>query len=174
MPMSAKLERALVSSDELALLSGTHHPEIYELDRKELVAVQSRLRDLRGKARTVTRHKQREEKGKSAPRGKAFPGSSEQPLKRKQLLAAAVKRVNKEIDRRDRFDAKAMHVEAAHKALAQVRAANFASDMPASRTAGSGLQPKASTKRRRIVHRGRVGSILKQNKVGQAIRDARP
>lgn len=76
MSMSAKQERALLNSDEIAVLRSTHHPEIYELGRKELTDLQTRLRDLRDKARTLTRQKQRETRGKSEPRGKSFPGSS--------------------------------------------------------------------------------------------------
>jgi len=173
MSMSAKRENALLTQDEIAILRATHHPEIYELDRKQLTEARVRLRELRGKARTLTRQKQREARGKSEQRGKSFPASSEQPLKRKQLFAAALKRVNKEIDRLDRLEAKSRHVEAAHRALAEVRAANFEPAIPASRTAGAGMQPQDSIRRRRTLPRSQVGSVLKQNKVAQAVRDAR-
>jgi hypothetical protein len=171
--MSAKQEHALLTADEIALLRSTHHPDIYGLERKDIAALQARLRDLRAKAKTVTRHKQREAKGKSEPRGKAFPASPDQPQKRKQLFAAALKRVNKELSRLNKIDAKIKHVEAAHKALAQARTAKFAPAFATGRPAGTGMQANESTKRRRIVHRGKVGSILKQNKVAQAIRDNR-
>ena len=173
--MSLKQEYALLKPDEVALLRSTHHPELYELERKALVALQGRLRDLRGQAKTVARHKQRETRGKSAPRGKAFPASADQPRKRKQVFAAALKRVNRELKRLAELDAKAQHVEAAHKALAQLRASKFAPTAPvAGRTEGKGMQPQETIRRRRILHRGKVGSVLKQNKVSQAIRDARP
>lgn len=174
MSMSLKQEHALLTPDEIATLRSTHHPELYDLDRKELVALQARLRDLRGKAKTVSRQKQREARGKSEPRGRAFPGSAEQPQKRKQLFAAALKRVNKEVERLAKLEAKAIHVEAAKKALAQVRSANFVAAFPPSSTQGTGMRAQESIKRRRVLPRAKVGSVLKQNKVAQAVRDARP
>lgn len=173
MSMSAKQERALLNADEIALLSKTHHPDIYDQDRSELIALQVRLRDLRSKARTVTRHKQREEKGRSEARGKAFPGSSDQPQRRKQIFAAALKRVNKEISRLQKIDANAQHVEAAHKALAQARSAKFEPAIPSGKTAGTGMKSVESRRRRSTLPRSKVGSVLKQNKVAQAVRDAR-
>ncbi|MBN9290555.1 MAG: hypothetical protein J0H36_05400, partial [Hyphomicrobium denitrificans] len=71
-------------------------------------------------------------------------------------------------------EAKVEHVEAAHKALAQRRASNFRPAVPASRTSGTGMQPQESIRRRRVLPRGKVGSVLKQNKIAQAARDARP
>jgi len=174
MSMSAKTERALLSSDEIAVLRSTHHPEIYDLSRKELTELQTRLRDMRDKARTLTRQKQRETRGKSEPRGKSFPGSVEQPQRRKQLFAAALKRVKKELSRLSKLEAKMEHVEAAHKALAQRRASNFKPAFPAGRTSGTGMPSQESVRRRRVLPRGKVGSVLKQNKVAQAARDARP
>jgi hypothetical protein len=174
MSMSAKLEYALLKPDEIALLRSTHHPEIYDLDRKEIVSLRARLRDLRGKAQTLARQKQRETRGKSEPRGKSFPGGAEQPKKRKQLFAAALKRINNEMKRLTKMEAKAQHVEAAHRALAQLRASNFVPVVPPSRTAGEGMEPVENRRRRRILPRGKVGSVLKQNKVAQAVRDARP
>jgi hypothetical protein len=175
MSMSAKREQALLQQDEIGLLRTTHHPGIYGLDRKELSDMRSRLRDMRGKAKTVARQKQREARGKADARGRSFPGSADQPLMRKQLFAAALKRVNKEIVRLDQMEAKARHVEAAHRAFAQLRAAQFETPSPApQRTKDKGMQPVESTKRRRVLPRGKVGSVLKQNKIAQAIRDARP
>ena len=172
--MSLKQEHALLKPDEIALLRSTHHPELYDLERKDLAALQTRLRDLRSKAKTMSRHKQREARGKSEPRGKAFPASADQPQKRKQVFAAALKRVNKELDRLAKLDAKARHIEAAQKALAQLRTSKFTPAAPASRTEDTGMRPQESTRRRRVLPRGKVGSVLKQNKVAQAVRDARP
>ena len=174
MSMSLKQEYALLEPDEIELLRSTHLPELYDLERKDVVALQARLRDLRGKAKTVTRQKQREARGKAEPRGKAFPASVDQPQKRKQVFAAALKRVNKELKRLSMLDARARHREAAQKALAQLRASKFSSAIPASRTEGKGMQPHESIRRRRTLHRGKVGSVLKQNTISQAIRDARP
>ena len=57
-----------------------------------------RLRQMRDKERALTRQKQREVRGKAEPRGGSFP-DAQHPLHRKQVFAAALKRVNKELGR---------------------------------------------------------------------------
>ena len=173
MSMSLKQEHALLSPDEIALLRSTHHPALYDLKRDDLVALQGRLRDLRGKAKTRLRQKQRESRGKSEARGRSSSGSADSPQKRKQLFAAALKRVNTEITRLRNLETKAHNVEAARKALAQLRASKFKPAFPTSRTEGTGMQPQESTRRRRVLPRSKVGSVLKQNRMAQAVRDAR-
>jgi len=172
MTLSAKLEHALLDQDEIVLLRSTHHPEIYALNHKQLTDAQGRLRALRGKARTLTRQKQHEAKGTSERRGKSFPGNPEGPQRRKQLFASALKRVNKELHRLKKLDAKAHHVEAAHRALSQLRDAKFEPTPPTNQTRRDGMQPKESRRRRRVLPRGKIGSVLKQNTIAQAIRDA--
>jgi hypothetical protein len=173
MTLSAKLEHALLEKDEIVLLRSTHHPEIYVLGRKQLVDTQSRLRMLRGKAKTLTRQKQREAKGKSEVRGRTFPGELHGPQRRKQLFASALKRVNKELHRLEKLEAKARHVDAAHQALSLLRDAKFVPTVRANSTPGTGMQVKESRRRRRVLARGKVGSVLKQNKIARAVRDAR-
>ena len=172
MSTSSKLERKVLTNDEFEAVRVTHHPAIYELDAKELQALRVRLREMHGKARTLTRHKARVGRGKAAPRGKSFPGTPEQPLRRKQLIAAALKRVNKELGRLQALEARTNHVEAAHRALALKRAGNFVS-YPASATPGDGMQPIVSTRRRTKVHPSKVGRVSQATKVAQAIKDAR-
>lgn len=169
----SKAERALLSRDELKVVAASHHPTIYNLDRTELRDLQKQLRSDRSKAQTLARQKRREVRGKSEARGKSFPGTAEQPLRRKQIFANALKRVNREIERLETVEARTAHVEAAQRALAKLRAAKFASP-PSDKTANPGMQPNASTKRRRTLPRSKVGSVLKANNVSQAIRDARP
>ena len=53
---------------------------------------------MRDKERTLARENRRAVRGKGAQRGASFPGTAEHPLQRKQVFAAALKRV-KEIDR---------------------------------------------------------------------------
>ncbi len=173
MSIPSKAERALLSHDELKAIAVTHHPAIYDLDKTELRDLQKQLRSERGKARTLARQKRREVRGKSDARGKSFPGTADQPLKRKQIFSNALKRVNREIERLEIVEARTAHVEAAHRALAKLRAAKFVSP-PLGRTAGQGMQLNESAKRRRTLPRSKVGSVLKANNVAQAIRDARP
>ena len=173
MSVTSKAEQTLLSHDELKFVASSHHPAIYEIDKAGLRNLQKQLRAERGKAQTLSRQLHREVRGKAEPRGKSFPATAEQPLKRKQIFAHALKRVNRELDRLQKLEAKTEHVEAAHRALAKLRAANFISP-PSDKTAGSGMQPRQNSKRRRVLPRSKVGSVLKANKVAQAIRDARP
>jgi hypothetical protein len=132
------------------------------------------LRGQRDKARALTRQKRRETRGKAGPRGKSFPGTVEQPLRRKQIFAAALKRINKELDRLHKLEARTTHVEAARAALAQYRATKFVHHPQADATPHEGMQPsRVGIRRRTRVPGSRIGSISQATRIAQAIRDAR-
>src|SRR5262249_61780022 len=123
MSLLCKSERSNLSHDEFELVRVTHHPPIYELSPDQLRALRVRLREQRNKARALARQKQRELRGKAGPRGKSFPGTADHPLQRKQIFAAALKRINRELDRVHKIEARAEDVEAARAALAHHRPA---------------------------------------------------
>jgi hypothetical protein len=173
MSVSCKFERSLLSHEEHEVVRLTHHPAIYEHDAEGLKAVRVRLRELRSKERTLTRQKQREHRGKAERRGGSFPGTVEQPLHRKQVFAAALKRVNKELGRIQKLAARTAHVEAARRALALHRAAQFATFPPAGETAHEGMRPLPSRRRRTSVARAEIGRVSQATKIAQAVRDAR-
>jgi hypothetical protein len=173
MSVSCKFERSLFDHDDYEAIRLTHHPAIYEVEPADLAAMQSRLRKMRDKERTLSRQKRREMRGKSEARGASFPGTAERPSERKQVLAAALKRVNRELGRVRNLAARTAHVEAARKALALHRAANFVSYPSAGSNASEGMAPRASTRRRKPVTGARVGRVSQATKVAQAIRDAR-
>lgn len=173
MSASAKLERNVLSHDEYEIVRTTHHPEIYDVDDlKKLQELQARLRAFRSKEQTLLRQKRREARGKTEARGKSFPGTAEQPQKRKQIFAAALKRTNNEIRRVRALEARAQNIEAAHKALA-LRKDGFIVHRPQERTAHEGMRPVPSTRRRSHVPGSKIGSISQATKVAQAIKDAR-
>src|SRR5262252_9188642 len=99
MSVPCKFERSILSHDEYEAIRPTHHPTIYEVEPAELEAIRSRLRKMRDKEQTLSRQKRREARGKSGGRGASFTGTAERPSKRKQVFAAALKRVNKELER---------------------------------------------------------------------------
>ena len=174
MSIPIKTEQSLVSHAEFEILRGTHHPAIYQNDVAALKSLQTQLRDMLGKERTLARQKRREMRGKAEARGKSFPGTAEQAQRRKQVFAGALKRVNRELDRLQKLAMRTAHIEAAHKALAMHRAAKFA-DRPASgQTAGEGMRAKVGPRRRTVVPGSRIGSIVRATAVAQAKRDARP
>lgn len=173
MSVPCKFERSLLSHDEYEAVRVTHHPAIYDLDGTQLRATKLRLRTMRDKERTLARQKRREMRGKAEARGGSFPGTAERPSRRKQVFASALKRVNKEISRLRRLEARVAHVEAAHRALALRGAAKFIRHPATGDTAGEGMQPLPSRRRRTKVPPAKIGSISQATKDAQARRDAR-
>lgn len=173
MSIPCKLERALLSHDEYETIRLTHHPAIYDIEPAELDALRSRLRKMRGKEQTLSRQKRREVRGKSTARGASFPGTAERPAQRKQVFTAALKRVNKELERVHNLEARVAHVEAARRALALRRAANFVPYPASAPTASEGMQARPSMRRRRIVAGATIGRVSQATRVAQAVRDAR-
>jgi hypothetical protein len=173
MSVPCKFDRSLLSHDEYMMVRLTHHPAIYEFDPAELQSVLIRLRQMRDKERTLARQKQREMRGKDAPRGGSFPGTAEQPLRRKQVFASAKKRVKKELNHLRKLEARTTHVEAARRALALRRAANFQPVPPTYPASNDGMRPMQSRRRRTRVPPNRIGSVSQATKVAQAVRDSR-
>jgi len=170
MSVPCKFERSLLSHDEHETIRLTHHPSIYEIETAELEAMRPRLRKMRDKERTLGRQKRRESRGKAEARGTSFPGTASE---RKQVFAAALKRVNKELSRLHNLAARTAHVEAARKALALHRAANFTAYPPAGATADEVMVPKASSRRRKVTSGAKIGQVSQATKAAPAIRDAR-
>jgi len=173
MSIPCKLERSILSHDEHEVVLRSHHPEIYEVALDDLKALRQRLRDMRGKERTLARAKRREARGKGPSRGESFPGTAEHALRRKQVFAAALNRVNREIDRLQKLEARTANIEAARRALAMRRAAQFPPRPPAGDVAGEGMRVLPSQRRRTRVPPARIGSISQATKNAQAARDAR-
>ena len=173
MSVPCKFERSLLSHEEHEAILRSHHPAIYDASLDELKPLLLRLRGLRDKERTLAREKRREARGKGGPRGASFPGTAERPFKRKQVFVAALKRVSKEISRRDKLNARAIHVEAAHRALAMRRAAQFPSRPAAGYLAHEGMRSLPSQRRLTKVPPAKIGSISQATRNAQAARDAR-
>jgi hypothetical protein len=167
MSMPCKFERSILSFEEHQLVTRSHHPEIYESSLEDLKA------DLRNKTRTLALSRRREVRGKGPSRGASFPGTAEHLLQRKQVFSAALKRVNREIDRMGRLEARAEHVEAARTALAMRRAAQFQPPLLNTDKPREGMLPLPHRRRRTTVPPSKIGSISQATKNAQAARDAR-
>jgi hypothetical protein len=174
MSIASKAELSVLSHEEQEMVRPTHHPAIYQLDGETLRALQRRLREQRGKMRSFVRQKRRESRGKAEARGASFPGDAEQPRRRKQVFAAALKRVAKELARLRALEARTEHVEAARQALALARTEKFVHHPAAGDTPRTGPGLSRTVRRSRHVPGGTIGSIVKANKVAQARRDGRP
>ena len=151
MSVPCKFERSLLSHEEYETIRLTHHPAIYDVEVAELAAMRPRLRKMRDKERTLDQQRRRERRGKAEARGASFPGTAERASERKQVFAAALKRLNNEIRRLHNLAARTEHVEAARRALALHRAANFMTYSPAGAAANEGMVPKESKRRRKII-----------------------
>ena len=173
MSIPCKFERSVLSHDEYEIVLRSHHPGIYDSGLDDLKALRRRLRDMRDRERTLARQKRREARGKGTRRGGSFPGTAEHPSQRKQVFAAALKRVSKEIGRMQKLEARATHVEAARRALAMRRAAQFPPRPPTGDTAGEGMRALPSQRRRTRVPPARIGSASQATRNAQAARDAR-
>jgi hypothetical protein len=173
MSIPCKFERSILSYDEHEIVLRSHHPNVYDAGLDDLKALRQRLRDMRDRERTLAREKRRETRGKAAPRGGSFPGTTEHPLRRKQVFAAALKRVNKEIDRTQKLEARSAHVAAARRALAMRRAAQFPTRPPTGDAAGQGMRPLPSQRRRTRVPPAKIGAVSQATKNAQAAHDAR-
>lgn len=172
MSLPSKSERSLLSYEDFETVRVTH-PAIYDLAGKELQALKVRLREQRDKSQVLARHRQRESRGTAEPRGKSFSGPVEHPRKRKQIFSAALKRINKELDRLRKLEARAEHVDAAHRALALHRAKNLVHHPAPGDTPHHGMRPQESSRRRTKVPPSKIGSISQATKVAQAIRDSK-
>lgn len=173
MSVPCKFERSLLSHEEYETIHVTHHPAIHGIDRDGLHQVRVRLREMRDRERTLARQKRREARGKADPRGGSFPGTTERPLQRKQVFAGALKRVNKEISRLNKLEARAALTESARRALALRRAGGERHHPPAGERARHGMHPMPSGRTDPKIQPGTVGSISQATKTAQAIRDSK-
>jgi hypothetical protein len=173
MSIPCKFERSVLSFEEHELVVRSHHPEIYRNGLDDLKSLRQQLRDLRTKTRTLALTRRREVRGKGPSRGASFPGTAEHALQRKQVFSAALKRVNREIDRMEKLEARAAHVQAARTALAMRRAAQFPEPPLNTDTPNEGMRPAPRRRTRTRVSPSKIGSISQATKNAQAARDRR-
>src|SRR5262249_29607110 len=173
MSVPCKFERSILSYDEHEIILRTHHPEIYDAALDDLKALRQRLREMRDKERTLARENRRAARGKGAKRGQSFPGTADHPWQRKRVFAAAWNRVNREIDRMRKLEARPAHIEAARHALALRRAAQFPTHPPPGDTPSEGMRALPNRRRRTRVLRAKIGSVPQATKNAQAAPDAR-
>ncbi|MFN4295456.1 MAG: hypothetical protein ACK4FB_01325 [Brevundimonas sp.] len=139
MAQSRKADERYLTKDERELCDSARQPALKEMKHEELVDLAKRLRERRNRARDVSRDQRR-----TARRGgKATEGETGSDRK-KALLAAGMKRVNRELDRRraeNRGDAATANLR---KALKRKQANQWSG--PAYRNADEGLNPTPNAK----------------------------
>jgi len=172
MSVPCKSELSLLNHDEREVILSTHHPVVGEMERDGLERLRDRLRDLRDKERTLSRHRRRETKGTAEPRGKSFSGTAEHASRRQSVFAAAIKRIKNELRRIRKFEARRELGEAARRALALRRARQFARPQT-SPTSHDGMRSIPSRRRTYKIPPEKIGRVSQANKRAQARRDSK-
>jgi hypothetical protein len=139
MARSRSEENRLLNKDEQELAAQARHPALAELSDSDLTSLIGRLRERRNRARDVAARQRREMRGK-APSG-AQPAADDTGSRAKRdVLSSALKRANKEKDRRS--SGQVDMAETGRRALAMKRAAQKkeARSRPQSQSADKGMQ----------------------------------
>lgn len=143
MARSRKDEARYLDKDERDLVERSHAPALCDLAQDDLVTLARRLRERRDRAQSISRDRRR------SARGWGEEAAPDTGLKhKKELLVGAVKRVNRELDRRrgaERRGLKGRHQANLRAALSRKRA-NPAWRGPEDRTASDGMNPTPNTK----------------------------
>ena len=171
MGRSLRHERQVLNADEVALVAATHHPALAALPDKELAELRKHVRERRDRAGQIAARQRREIRGKAdRPRG-ARPVTEDLGSRAKRdVLAAAMKRLNGEAARREAKaargamkDSVARALELRRKREATAAAPRFRPDRER-RHARQGRQPLVSAQPRQT---GRSESVHEEY-AGQA------
>ncbi len=173
MARSRKQERRLLGADELTLVEKTHHPALGLLPDRDLAELRKLVRERRDRAQDIAARQRRELRGKAAPKGARAATDDSGTREKRDVLAAAMQRLNKEVTRRQAKSARHALIDGAKRALELRRAneANSARPSPG-RTANEGINPK-SPPPYTLRHPAKAGAISQHNKNMQAKRDSR-
>lgn len=174
MSVSRKMEERALSADERELVDKSRHPVIQSLSDAEISGLAKLVRERRDRARGIAERRRREMRGKAGARG-AHASQSDEGSKLKQaVLAAGMRRLNAEITRRQRLNAKLALIGSAQKALAMKYAAERADPAFNTRRSHEGLRKKVNAKTPNLIRPSERGRLRKAGAVAQAKRDARP
>jgi len=101
MSITRKAEVRSLSHTELEVVAATHHPGIRGLGLEELQRHRRLIRAFRDKARDTAHQQRREMRGKGDVRGMSPARDNAGTVQKGQILSGALKRVNREIRRRN-------------------------------------------------------------------------
>jgi len=173
MARSIKQESRLLGADELTLVEKTHHPALGLLPDGDLAELRKLVRERRDRAQDIAARQRRELRGKAAPKGARAATDDSGTREKRDVLAAALQRLNKEVTRREAKVARQALIDNAQRAL-ELRRANEANSArpPSGRTAKEGINPK-NAPAYSLRNPAKVGAISQHNKNMQAKRDSR-
>ncbi|MBP0438121.1 hypothetical protein [Tianweitania sediminis] len=166
-------ERALDKS-EMEMVAKSHHPQLQDLEDKELASLLKLVRERRDKARTEMQRRRREMRGKAAPKGATPSASAEGNKTKLEVLSTAVRRLNGERSRRDRMASQVSQAELSRNALKLKQEAGDNDEVPFNtRHAHQGMRKIAAERRNSLVRPMERGRLRKAAAVAQAKRDSR-
>jgi hypothetical protein len=175
MARSLRDERRLLSGEEFSLVEKTRYPGLRALSDRELLDLRKLVRERRDRAREIAARQRRELRGKSAPRGKTPARDNSGTQAKRDHLAQALQRLNKEVTRREvKAAARDVLMDSARRALELRRArAEKTARIATSRTSNEGIKEKAGSKPRSPRNPARLGWASQYTKDMQAKRDHR-
>ncbi len=171
MSTAVSTERRILTAQEFEAVTRSHYPLISGMDRPDLLELAKTLRTFRDKAQDVSRQRKRELRGKAERRG-ANPTRDPEGLgRKKEVFAAALKRLNREISRQSDLARPRSQGEISREALAMLRQSILRHQPAPGRTANDGMRAIPSRRRRWTTDPRRVGSISQATKNAQARKD---
>ena len=174
MGRSLKQERQLLSAAEFVLVEKTHHPFLERLSDKGLAALRKLVRARRDRTQQIAARQRRELRGKSGPKGARAATDDAGTWAKRDVLAAAMQRLDNEVTRREEKSARQALMESAARALELRRASEAKAARPfAGRTPNKGMQAKASSRPHAPRNRAKAGAISQHTKNMQAKRDSK-
>jgi hypothetical protein len=172
--ISRPRKRRALSADELALVEKTLHPLLETLTDRKLVALRKLLRARRDRAQKIAARQRRELRGKSRPKGARASADDTGTWGKRDLLSAAVQRLDTEVQRREKKYARHALIESAMRALKLRQTRDAKAARPSSgRTPGTGMLAKTSSRSRTPRNRAKAGAISQHTKNMQAKRDSK-
>ena len=171
MSTTTKAERHMLTDAELDAVAATHHPQLGTLPKEELVDLVRRVRAYRDKASDVSRQRRREHRGKAEQRGAGPAPSEAGTLRKKQVFASALKRLNQQMARLGRLERRSGQGEIARRALAMKRANQVRHHPDAGRTAHHGMRSLPSERDTVQVDPREIGRVSQFVKSAQVARD---
>ncbi|GAD59545.1 hypothetical protein IWC96_13140 [Brevundimonas sp. BAL450] len=138
MAQSRKADERYLDKDERELCERARQPALREMKQDELRDLAKRLRERRNRARDIARDQRR-----SASRGGKPTEGETGSDRKKALLSAGMKRVNRELDRRRAGDRGKAATANLKRALKRKTANQWSG--PAYRNADEGLNPTPNT-----------------------------
>ena len=174
MVRSRHQQRKRLSAEELTLVEKTHHPTLETLTNRDLVALRKLIRARRDRAQKIAARQRRELRGKSGPKGARAAADDTGTWGKRDHLSAAVQRLDKEVQRREKKSARQALIESATRALELRRASDAKAARPNSgRTPSTGMQTNTSSRSRTRRNRAKAGAISQHTKNMQAKRDSK-